>query len=253
MTGFTVMGQKTVPRRATLVAGPYVARRVEDSDGLQACLALRRAVFRKGAADDRDRFDDLARHVLLTDRRDGAAVACFRYRVHRSGDLAQGYTAQFYDLAPLARHAGPMADLGRVAVAPGRGNPDLLRLLLAALTWVALSEKVRMIFSCSSLPGADVVRHAPTLAWLQTHHALPRAVTARRAAPRPDGVSPDGRAVPPLLRSYLAMGARVGPDPVADPALDTVHVFTALDLAGVPAHRARSLIRLMRRAEGAAD
>lgn len=245
MTGSVVLKQKTVPRRANLVAGPYAARMVEDADDLRLCLALRSAVFRKGVADDRDRFDDLAQHVLLTDRREGRAVACFRYRILPPGDLSLGYTAQFYDLAPLVRFGGPMADLGRVAVAPGRGDPDLLRLLLAALTQVALTERVRVIFGCSSLPGANLARHAPTLAWLQTHHAMPLAVTALKAAPRPAYVPPDGRAVPPLLRSYLAMGARVGPDPVADPALDTVHVFTALDLAAVPVPRAHSLMRLM--------
>lgn len=230
-----------------LSAGPYIACAVEDARMLGACLALRRDVFRKGQAEDRDRFDDLARHVLLTDRRDGRAVACFRYRILSPGDLSNGYTAQFYDLAALARQTGPMADLGRMAVAPGQGNPDLLRLLLAALTQVALREKLQMIFGCSSFPGADVARHAPALAWLRGHCPLPFGVTARQAVVCPDAPA-DSRLVSPLLRSYLALGARVAGDPVVDRALDTVHVFTALDPLHVPATRRRSLIRWMRAA-----
>lgn len=252
MVGSAATGLRERRPRACLAAGRYVAHDIEGADELEACLALRRLVFRKGQADDRDRFDSAARHVLLTDRCDGSAVACFRYRIHSANDLSGGYTAQFYDLAALASRNVLVADLGRVTVAPGRGDPDLLRLLLAALTRMTVAEKVRVVFGCSSLPGADIARHAPTLAWLRAHHAASLAVSARCAARCPEGVSQDGRDVPPLLRSYLAMGARVAPDPVADPALDTLHVFTMLELDKVPIARARSLIRLMRMAEQAA-
>lgn len=232
-----------------LRVGFYVARQVDDEEGLKACLALRREGFRNGLADDRDRFDDLARHVLMTDQRDGRPVACFRYRVLSVQDLPRSYTAQFYDLAALAGRAGRMADLGRIAVTQGagRGDPDLSRLLLATLTRMALAERVRLIFGCSSFAGAEVIRHAPALAWLRAHYRLPLAVPARRAAHFP-ATSADGRDVPPLLRSYLAMGAQVARDPVVDPALDTVHVFTMLEVARIPPPRARSLLRLTRMA-----
>ncbi|HQY44110.1 MAG TPA: GNAT family N-acyltransferase [Paracoccaceae bacterium] len=239
---------KDARRRWTpLYVGPYVASPVEDEDGLKACLALRREVFRKGQAEDRDRFDDFSCHVLLTDWRDDRPVACFRYRVLSARDLSRSYTAQFYDLTALAGQVGQMADLGRIAVTQGagRGDPDLLRLLLAALTRIALAERVRRIFGCSSFAGADVARHAPALAWLRAHQRLPIAVAAWQAEDRPAAL-PDGSKVPPLLRSYLAMGAQVADEPVVDHALDTVHVFTALDLALIPQPRARSLVRLTR-------
>lgn len=236
-------------RWTRLYVGPYVASPVEDEDGLKACLALRREVFRKGQAEDRDRFDDFSCHVLLTDRRDDRPVACFRYRVLSAQDLSRSYTAQFYDLTALAGQVGQMADLGRIAVTQGagRGDPDLLRLLLAALTRIALAEQVRLIFGCSSFAGADLACHAPALAWLRAHHRLPVAVTAWQAADCPVALA-DGSKVPPLLRSYLAMGAQVADEPVVDPALDTVHVFTALDLSRIPPPRARSLVRLTRMA-----
>ncbi|MGV8952935.1 MAG: hypothetical protein ACOH2M_17690, partial [Cypionkella sp.] len=47
--------------------------------------------------------------------------------------------------------------------------------------------------------------------------------------------------MPPLLRSYLAMGGWVSDHAVLDRDLDTLHVFTAVEIAKIPASRARAL------------
>ena len=49
------------------------------------------------------------------------------------------------------------------------------------------------------------------------------------------------RGLPPLLRSYLALGAWVSDHAVIDRDLNTLHVLVALDVARIPAARARSL------------
>ena len=59
---------------------------------------------------------------------------------------------------------------------------------------------------------------------------------------------PDLRAamkkMPPLLRTYLMMGGWVSDHAVIDRDLGTLHVFTGLEIASVPAGRARLLRRL---------
>ena len=45
----------------------------------------------------------------------------------------------------------------------------------------------------------------------------------------------------PLLRTYLSMGGRVSDHAVVDSQLDTLHVFTGLDIAAIPAARAKLL------------
>lgn len=47
--------------------------------------------------------------------------------------------------------------------------------------------------------------------------------------------------MPPLLRSYLAMGGWVSDHAVVDAELGTLHIFTALEVDRVPPARARSL------------
>jgi L-ornithine Nalpha-acyltransferase len=66
-----------------------------------------------------------------------------------------------------------------------------------------------------------------------------------RFARRIDGAGPDPRraalSMPPLLRTYLAMGGWVSDHAVVDRALNTLHVFTALEIAAIPPARARAL------------
>ena len=47
--------------------------------------------------------------------------------------------------------------------------------------------------------------------------------------------------MPPLLRSYLTMGGWVSDHAVVDRDLNTLHVFTGLEIASIPAARAKAL------------
>ena len=49
------------------------------------------------------------------------------------------------------------------------------------------------------------------------------------------------RGLPPLLRSYLAMGGWVSDHAVVDRDLNTLHVFTAVEISSIPAERAETL------------
>ena len=47
--------------------------------------------------------------------------------------------------------------------------------------------------------------------------------------------------MPPLLRSYLAMGGWVSDHAVVDRDLDTLHVFTGFEVRAIPEARVRAL------------
>ncbi len=103
-----------------------------------------------------------------------------------------------------------------------------------------------LLFGCTSFPGADPRPHLPALAYLAHRHLGPEHLRPLRRAPQAVALSglpmPDRPpALPPLLRSYLAMGGWVSDHAVLDHDLDTLHVFTALDIAAIPPARARAL------------
>lgn len=195
---------------------------------------------------DSDAFDVLSHHLLVLE--DDTPVACCRLRLHRGPEVLHSYAGGFYGLQGLAGFPAPMLELGRFCLHPERHDPDILRLAWAAMTGIVDSEGAGLLFGCSSFPGADPALHAGALALLRGHVG-PEAWRPARQSPGAlalDGAGPFDRAkalaaLPPLLRSYLAMGGWVSDHAVSDPQMDTLHVFTAVEVAKIPPARARAL------------
>lgn len=201
-----------------------------------AALALRARLFRNGA-DDRDPFDAEARHLTVDGP--GGAVACARVAVQTGTAVLRGYTAQFYDLAPFAAHFPKVLEVGRVGILPEGADPDVPRLLLAALARIVEAEGIAALHGCSSFPsdGAGMARLSGRTA--------PDAWRPRRRSPDAEPLPDTPGPLPPLLRAWLALGAGVSDHAVRDPDLDTLHVFTALPVAAIPPARAALLTGML--------
>lgn len=235
-------------------AGGLVVRLAEGTADLRRAQALRGLCFRARTAaaggGDADRFDALSCHVLIEDA-DGRLLGCFRHRLLRGPDLGDCYTAQHYDLTGLRAYALPMVEVGRFCIHPQVHDPDILRLAWAALARLVEVEGAGLLFGCTSFPGVDPARHAAALALLAARHLAPPRWRPGRRAPEvvalaaPPGAPVEGgqgqAGLPPLLRSYLAMGGWVGDHAVIDRDLDTLHVFTGLETRRVPPARRRRL------------
>lgn len=211
------------------------------------CFLATRGLCRPGGQ-DRDSFDADCLHVLIEDQATGALQGCFRVQILPASQMGRGYAGQFYDLSAFARQHGTVMELGRFCVHPACHNPEVLRLAWAAITRLVDAHGVWLLFGCSSFPGADGGLHGDALAYLGQNHPAPLAMRPGRKAPGtldlPDHPVDTRRALadlPPLLRSYIGMGGWVSDHAVIDEGLDTLHVFTALEVARIPAARARAL------------
>lgn len=232
----------------------YRVRRVMDASDMARLLRLRAMCFRGGAqACDREEVDDLCDHYLVERAEDGAPVAGFRVMVLEDGTaLRRSYAAGVYDLSALSVFDGCMVELGRFCVAPGVKDPDILRVAWAELTRIVDGLDVRLLFGCSSFHGIDAESHRDAFALLSARYIAPRRWLPRVKAPdvvrfgaalrdkRPD-MKQALAAMPPLLRSYLTMGGWVSDHAVVDRDLGTMHVFTGLEIAAIPAARKRAL------------
>jgi putative hemolysin len=202
--------------------------------------------------------------VLVEDMRSGAPVCCFRILpLAHGGDIGQSYAAQFYDLSALDAFAAPMAEIGRFCIHPAARSPDVLRAAWGAMTRHVDATGTEMLFGCSSFRGTDAEAHLEAFAMLRDRHLAPRRWQPRVKAP---GVfrfaqdlrrrSPDPRLamlrMPPLLRSYLAMGGWVSDHAVIDRQMNTLHVFTGLEIRAIPAARQRLLRAVASRGADAA-
>lgn len=248
----------------------YRVRLAQDEADLQATEGLRHRCFRQvpgqetGAAipSDRDAFDNRCQHVLIEalDKVAGtepALVASFRLLLlPDGGGIEDSYSAQYYDLTALRAYPAPMLELGRFCIHPdlaprAEDGAEVLRLAWGELTRWVEAHQVGMLFGCSSFRGTDAATYRDTFALLRAGHLAPETwAPGRRAGeiigfaegPTHDADRKQGlKRMPPLLRSYLAMGGWVSDHAVVDRDLGTLHVFTGLEIASVPPERARLL------------
>lgn len=243
----------------SLRKGRYEARFAETGADVVAAQRLRYLAFISGSgaaarADgrDADEFDAICRHVLVEDVKTGELVCCFRLLPLRDGrQIGMSYSAQYYELSALAEFRGPMVEMGRFCIRPGYRNPDILRVAWGAMTRFVDEEGVEMLFGCSSFHGTDAQDYLDAFAMLKERHLAPKRWLPAAKAPdvfrfaRRLRRKPDARramlTMPPLLRTYLVMGGWVSDHAVVDRDLNTLHVFTGLEIRAIPPARARLL------------
>lgn len=250
---------------ALLTRGRYRARLANSRDDIDRAQRLRWLAFigkrqpdtgsppPAQAGVDTDRFDDQCHHILIEDATTGQLVACFRAMIFATGSrIDDSYSAQFYDLTALRAFDGPMLEMGRFCIHPAWHDPDILRLAWGALTQIVDHNRIEMLFGCSSFSGTHWETYRDALATLTARHLAPPHWLPRIKAPKVlrfarmlAGHPPDRKSaaqtMPPLLKTYLLMGGWVSDHAVFDHDLDTLHVFTGLEIRGIPKARARAL------------
>ncbi|MBY6055039.1 GNAT family N-acetyltransferase [Leisingera daeponensis] len=238
-------------QRVLLSKGRYRARLASGAADVAAAQALRTLCFQT-AGTDCDAYDGSCEHVLLEDLRSGTLVCCFRLLVLEGGEgLARSYSAQFYDLSALRAFEGRMAEMGRFCIHPDWQDPDILRIAWGAMTGFVDAEGVEMLFGCSSFAGTSAEEYLDAFAMLKHRHLAPQRWLPRVKAPdvfrfaarlrrKPDSKKAMLR-MPPLLRTYLMMGGWVSDHAVVDSHMNTLHVFTGLEIGAIPAARKRLL------------
>lgn len=237
--------------------GRYTARLAVDAADIRAAQALRYLAFRARGPDDRgldiDRFDTSCSHVLVEETDTGGLVACFRLLPMTAGhEIDRSYSAQFYELSALRSFQGPMVELGRFCIHPEHSDADILRVAWGAMTRFVDDNGVEMLFGCSSFHGTEAGTYSDAFAFLADRHLAPKRFLPRVKAPnvfrfaqRLRARRPDRRRammrMPPLLKTYLVMGGWVSDHAVVDLDMNTLHVFTGLEINAIPPARARLL------------
>ncbi|MCC1481507.1 GNAT family N-acetyltransferase [Roseibaca sp. Y0-43] len=236
---------------AELTLGRLTLRAVRSDSDMAQVADLRKVRFRDNKSADLDAFDPLCTHLLITEAGGSCALACARLRLLAGPEMDRGYSAQFYDLAPLVEAGMRALELGRICIADERRHdPDILRILLCGIAAFSEAQAVDLLIGCASFKGDAPTRHGAALGLLRARHIGPHHLRPRKRDPLAFDLPAPGplaeqkaalQSVPPLLRMYLGMGGWVSDHAVRDPALDTLHVFTAVEIARIPPGRKRLL------------
>jgi len=184
---------------------------------------------------DRDEFDEHCRHLLVRDLTTGRLVAGTRV-LDQAGACAAGrfYSQGEFEMADVLSLPGRFVEVGRTCVDPGYRNGAVIATLWQGIAGLIRHWHIDYLFGCASVPfngAGDTFGHAVIRQLMERHldtdiRARPLEPLAPRAA-LPAGLSPR---MPPLLRTYVNLGARACGAPCWDPTFGVADVLMLLDL-----------------------
>lgn len=207
------------------------------------------------AGAQRDQFDDICTHFMVIETANDRLVCSFRILPLQAHEISSSYSAQFYNLDALASFDGKIVEMGRFCVDPSCEDPDILRVAWAALTAYVDDNNVQFLFGCASFAGIKTDPYLDAFATLKARHLAPKHWLPQIIAPEVFRFAaklrrkPDAKKamqnMPPLLRTYLLMGGWVSDHAVIDRQMNTLHVFTGLEIGAIPPARKRLLRALV--------
>lgn len=204
---------------------------------------------------DRDPYDTICDHLLVVDtsanpangevwahRRRPRVVGTYRVLRQEVAERTLGfYTQGEYDIAPLIRAKSPayrFMELGRSCVLKPYRSKRSVELLWHGLWTYVREHKVDVMIGCASFEGTDPMAHAMALSYLHYYAMAPAEWRCRAHAHlhRPmDLLAKDEidlkqalKAMPPLIKGYLRLGAFVGDGAVIDRQFGTTDVLIIL-------------------------
>ncbi|MFJ6752018.1 GNAT family N-acetyltransferase [Streptomyces sp. NPDC091266] len=232
---------KTAP--VATPAGPeYTAAIAGSRAQIRAAQRLRHQVFGEEmgatltsplAGHDIDAVDDLADHLVVTHAATQEVVGT--YRLLPPGRSPWLYSDGEFDLTALDALRPSLIEAGRSCVHPAHRGGAVINQMWAALARYTLLSGHRYLAGCASVPlgdGGTAAAHAWELG--RTRYAAPPGLRVTPHRPwRPTVAAPDRPALaplPPLLRGYLRIGARICGAPAHDPDFDVADFFVVLDM-----------------------
>ncbi len=217
--------------------------------------------FTRAQRRDNCPYDRICDHVIVVDhdhasglgRRKPRVVGA--YRLLRQDALARPdlfYAANEFDVAQMvARHPGRrFLELGRSCVLAEYRSRRVLEMLWRGVWAYVRHHRIDVLFGCASLPGVDLARHEPALAFLREHACAGEDWRVRALHPHAGARSSSRIAgaqsarqsarlvlssLPPLIKGYLRLGAQFSDGVFIDRAFGTTDVFVTLPVADINA------------------
>jgi putative hemolysin len=246
--------------------GRYSLRLAENAEDRDAACRLRFRVFNIELGEglessyrtgrDTDDFDSCCEHLLVEDKlEDNPArriVGTYRMQLGTTAARNLGYySEQEFSFAPYEALRPGILELGRACIDRDHRTPEVLTLLWRGIAQYATDMGLRYLIGCSSINSKDPAEGWQMYGQLEHYRVPPEFETvptaayacpieqqsaqlspcqSNRSLPEPPASMPAQCRVPKLLRTYLAIGARIAAQPAWDREFGTIDFLTLLDL-----------------------
>jgi putative hemolysin len=195
---------------------------------------------------DMDEFDEACDHLIVEHRGTGAVVGTYRVQTGATAAANGGYYSEReFDFMPYLPLRSTLVELGRACVHRDHRTTEVLYLLWRGIAQYACHHGARFLIGCSSLTSQDPAQGSAVFEALQPYLVEPHLRTVPSAPFVMPLVSQAGASskIPKLLRTYLAVGARICGPPAIDREFKTIDFLTLMDLEALhPRLRSRFLV-----------
>jgi putative hemolysin len=215
---------------------------------------------------DTDYFDACCEHLLVEDKLEDSPtrriVGTYRMQTGDTAGRNKGYySEQEFNFAPYEPLRPGILELGRASIDREHRTPEVLTLLWRGIAQYATDMGLRYLVGCSSLTSQDPAEGWQMYRQLEHYRVTPEFETTPTAAfacpveqgdahaqrssclmksdaaesgatsdPETEPSAPAPVKVPKLLKTYLAIGARIAAPPAWDREFGTIDFLTLLDL-----------------------
>jgi putative hemolysin len=250
--------------------GRYTLRLAETEEDRDAACRLRFRVFNLELGEgletsyqtglDVDRFDLCCEHLLVEVKsaENPARRIVGTYRMQSGSTAARNlgyYSEQEFILVPYEPLRPGILELGRACIDREHRTPEVLMLLWRGIAQYACDMGLRYLVGCSSINSQDPAEGWQMYRQLELYRVSPEFETVPTAAfacpiepqgahaqpspwpnesmseSMPEAQTPPAPfKVPKLLKTYLAIGARIAAPPAWDREFGTIDFLTLLDL-----------------------
>jgi putative hemolysin len=199
---------------------------------------------------DTDEFDSICEHLLVEDKIDGRIVGTYRMQSGMTAARNRGYYSEReFSFQPYELLRPGILELGRASIDREHRTPEVLTLLWRGIAQYATDKGLRYLLGCSSLNSTDPAEGLQVYEQLAAYRCSPEFATEPTeafACPREQAAAcaqtlsasendtlnaaPNPVKVPKLLKTYLAIGARIAAPPAWDREFGSIDFLTLLDL-----------------------
>lgn len=228
--------------------GPYTIKTADSIEELLKAFRLRHEVFHQEFREvlrsglDVDKHDRSFDHLLIIHNPTQKIVGTYRLRA--TLEPTKAYTAQEFTMAQLTGFQAPYLELGRACIQAEHRKGAVMSLLFRGIAEYMNRSGAKTLFGCSS-----VKIHQPRSAallyqyLLQNNHVWKTTVQPTddylmpefglwfqrwSASLDPQATQEAESLVPPLVKMYLKMGAKIACEPAFDREFNCIDLLTVL-------------------------
>jgi putative hemolysin len=212
----------------------YIIKTAENHEELAGALRLRYEVFYRELLEKRrvhgfdiDRFDFKCDHLIIIDKESNALIGT--YRLISSLFAKEFYSETEFDISNILALSGVKLELGRACVHKDYRTGSSIALLWRGIVEYMKLTNTQYLFGCSSVKATDLHEIASMYHILARDFMVPanlnvhpkrrfiiRNFNELKSQVRDEDLLSVVEKIPPLIKSYLNMGALICGEPALD-------------------------------------